>query len=147
MEKFKAARLYENNLDIEKRKKTGIYYTPVEIVEYIVDNTVGKLDVLKNPHPKILDSSCGCGNFLVYAFDRLLEIFEEKSDELVEKYGDECFKKENLPRYILKNCIYGTDIDSDAVEITKMLLTKTAITGTYDESSISDDLEDRKSVV
>lgn len=145
MEKFKAARLYENNLDIEKRKKTGIYYTPVEIVEYIVDNTVGKLDVLKNPHPKILDSSCGCGNFLVYAFDRLLEIFEEKSDELVEKYGDECFKKENLPRYILKNCIYGTDIDSDAVEVTKMLLTKTAITGTYDEPSISDDLDEEES--
>lgn len=145
MEKFKAARLYENNLDIEKRKKSGIYYTPVEIVEYIVDNTVGKLDVLKNPHPKILDSSCGCGNFLVYAFDRLLEIFEEKSDELVEKYGDECFKKENLPRYILKNCIYGTDIDSDAVEVTKMLLTKTAITGTYDEPSISDDLDEEES--
>lgn len=145
MEKFKAARLYENNLNIEKRKKSGIYYTPVEIVEYIVDNTVGKLDVLKNPHPKILDSSCGCGNFLVYAFDRLLEIFEEKSDELVEKYGDECFKKENLPRYILKNCIYGTDIDSDAVEVTKMLLTKTAITGTYDEPSISDDLDEEES--
>ena len=61
MEKFKAARLYENNLDIEKRKRYGIYYTPVEMVEYIVDNTVGKLDVLKNPCPKILDSSCGCG--------------------------------------------------------------------------------------
>ena len=140
MEKFKAARLYENNLDIEKRKRSGIYYTPVEIVEYIVDNTVGTWDVLKNPCPKILDSSCGCGNFLVYAFERLVKIFEENSNELVEKYGDECFKKENIPRYILKNCIYGTDTDKDAVKITKILLTKTAIKRAYEEPNVSEDL-------
>ncbi|MED9948129.1 MAG: Eco57I restriction-modification methylase domain-containing protein [Peptacetobacter hiranonis] len=142
MEKFKAARLYENNLDIEKRKRYGIYYTPVEMVEYIVDNTVGKLDVLKNPCPKILDSSCGCGNFLVYAFEKLIKIFEEKSEELVEKYGDESFKKENIPRYILKNCIYGTDTDKEAVEITKRLLTKVAILGKYEEPIANDDLEE-----
>lgn len=145
MEKFKAARLYENNLDIEKRKRYGIYYTPVEMVEYIVDNTVGKLDVLKNPCPKILDSSCGCGNFLVYAFEKLIKIFEEKSEELVEKYGDESFKKENIPRYILKNCIYGTDTDKEAVEITKRLLAKVAILGKYEEPIVSDDLEEEES--
>lgn len=145
MEKFKAARLYENNLDIEKRKRYGIYYTPVEMVEYIVDNTVGKLDVLKNPCPKILDSSCGCGNFLVYAFEKLIKIFEEKSEELVEKYGDESFKKENIPRYILKNCIYGTDTDKEAVEITKRLLTKVAILGKYEEPIANDDLEEEES--
>lgn len=144
MEKFKAARLYENNLDIEKRKRYGIYYTPVEMVEYIVDNTVGKLDVLKNPCPKILDSSCGCGNFLVSAFEKLIKIFEEKSEELVEKYGDESFKKENIPRYILKNCIYGTDTDKEAVEITKRLLTKVAILGKYEEPIVSDDLEEER---
>lgn len=145
MEKFKAARLYENNLDIEKRKRYGIYYTPVEMVEYIVDNTVGKLDVLKNPCPKILDSSCGCGNFLVSAFEKLIKIFEEKSEELVEKYGDESFKKENIPRYILKNCIYGTDTDKEAVEITKRLLAKVAILGKYEEPIVSDDLEEEES--
>ena len=145
MEKFKAARLYENNLDIEKRKRYGIYYTPVEMVEYIVDNTVGKLDVLKNPCPKILDSSCGCGNFLVSAFEKLIKIFEEKSEELVEKYGDESFKKENIPRYILKNCIYGTDTDKEAVEITKRLLAKVAILGKYEEPIVSDDLDEEES--
>lgn len=143
MEKFKAAILYENSLDIEKRKKNGIYYTPTEIVKYIVDNTVGTWDVLDNPCPKILDSSCGCGNFLVYAFEKLIEIFEEKSDELVEKYCNESFKKENIPNYILKNCIYGTDIDKNAVEITKKLLMKVATLGLYDEKFIqSENLEE-----
>lgn len=126
MDKFKAARLYETNLDIEKRKKYGIYYTPEKIVEYIVDNTVGKLDLLNNPYPKILDSSCGCGNFLIAAFEKLLRNFEENSDELLKKYGDDRFKKENLAKYILENCIYGTDIDCDAVEISKKLLIETA---------------------
>ena len=126
MDKFKAARLYETNLDIEKRKRYGIYYTPEKIVEYIVDNTVGKLDLLKNPCPKILDSSCGCGNFLIFAFEKLLKSFEEKSDELLKKYRDDNFKKENLAKYILENCIYGTDIDSDAVEISKKLLLEAA---------------------
>ncbi len=122
MDKFKTARLYENNLDVEKRKRYGIYYTPKEIVEYIVENTVEKLDLLKNPCPKILDSSCGCGNFLIYAFEKLKNMFMEKSDELYILYGQECFKKENISKYILENCIYGTDIDSDAIEITKKLL-------------------------
>ena len=126
MDKFKTARLYENNLDVEKRKIYGIYYTPKEIVEYIVENTVEKLDLLKNPCPKILDSSCGCGNFLIYAFEKLKNMFMEKSDELYILYGQDCFKKENISKYILENCIYGTDIDSDAIEITKKLLLEAA---------------------
>lgn len=122
MDKFKASKEYENNLNVEKRKKYGIYYTPEEIVEYIVDKTVGNLDIIKNPCPKILDSSCGCGNFLICAYEKLLDMFEEKSYELVEKYKDVRFEKNNLPQYILKNCIYGTDVDSGAVDIAKELL-------------------------
>lgn len=141
MDKFKAARLYENSLDIEKRKKHGIYYTPIEIVEYIVDNTVGKLDIIENPTPKILDSSCGCGNFLLYAFEKLVKMFEENSDELIKKYGDDRFKKENLPKYILKNCIYGTDTDKDAVKITKQLLEQEAQNNCFngEKFNINDD--------
>lgn len=135
MDKFKTARLYETNLDIEKRKRYGIYYTPEKIVEYIVDNTVGKLDLIDNPCPKILDSSCGCGNFLISAFEKLLEKFEEKSDELLEKYGDNNFKRENLAKYILENCIYGTDIDKDAVEISKKLLLEVA--GVLEKDSVN----------
>lgn len=127
MDKFKASKEYENNLNVEKRKKYGIYYTPEEIVEYIVDKTIGNLDIIKNPCPKILDSSCGCGNFLICAYEKLLKIFEEKSDELVEKYKDDRFEKRNLPKYILENCIYGTDVDSGAVDIAKELLLKEMI--------------------
>lgn len=77
MEKFKAARLYENNLDIEKRKKTGIYYTPAEIVEYIVDNTVGKLDVLKIHVLKFWIHHVDVGIFLCMHFIDCLKFLRE----------------------------------------------------------------------
>ena len=34
---------YESILDKDARKEGGIYYTPQHIVDYIVENTVGKL--------------------------------------------------------------------------------------------------------
>ena len=114
---FEEAKKYEGNLSVEKRKKNGIYYTPEEIVEYIVTSVLKKHDILENPCPKILDMSCGCGNFLIYAYKFLYEIMLDKSDELVNKYDDVRFKPENLKKYILENCIYGCDIDEDAIYI------------------------------
>lgn len=61
----------ENKLDIKTRKERGIYYTPYVVVKYILDNTIGKHDIVQNPYPKILDMSCGCGNFLIQAYTML----------------------------------------------------------------------------
>jgi hypothetical protein len=33
---------YESILDKEVRKESGVYYTPPYIVDYIIENTVGK---------------------------------------------------------------------------------------------------------
>ncbi len=61
----------------EVRKAGGVYYTPSYIVDYIVENTVGKLLKGKTPRQvsklKVLDPACGSGSFLIGAYTFLLE--------------------------------------------------------------------------
>jgi hypothetical protein len=61
----------------EVRKAGGVYYTPQYIVEYIVENTIGKLlQQCKTPDDvrrlRICDPACGSGSFLLGAFDALI---------------------------------------------------------------------------
>jgi len=104
-----------------KRKKHGIYYTPEFIVDYIVQNT---LDVVLKEKPlreiediRVLDPACGSGSFLIKAFDLLDEkLAKEKTQE---KSGPQAaFRKFN----ILRNNIYGVDLDSQAIEIARLNL-------------------------
>ena len=110
------------------RKEQGIYYTPTYIVDYIVKNTVGEL--LKNKKIKakdlrILDPACGSGSFLIKAFDYLydkLSSGEDSKQYRIDSQGQYSIKTE-----ILKNNLYGVDLDNKAVEITKLnLLLKAA---------------------
>src|SRR6266540_3481664 len=61
----------------EVRKAGGVYYTPTYIVDYIVQNTVGKLLEGKTPKEaaklKILDPACGSGTFPLGAYQYLLD--------------------------------------------------------------------------
>jgi type I restriction-modification system DNA methylase subunit len=61
----------------EVRKAGGVYYTPTYIVDYIVQNTVGKLLEGKTPKDvakfKILDPACGSGTFALGAYEYLLD--------------------------------------------------------------------------
>ena len=61
----------------EVRKAGGVYYTPTYIVDYIVENTVGKLLEGETPAAvselRILDPACGSGSFLIGAYQRLLD--------------------------------------------------------------------------
>ena len=60
----------------EVRKAGGVYYTPQYIVDYIVENTLGKLTQNKTPKQiaalKIVDPACGSGSFLIGAYQHLL---------------------------------------------------------------------------
>jgi hypothetical protein len=65
----------------EVRKAGGVYYTPRYIVDYIVEQTVGKLVEGQKP-PKtlklcILDPACGSGSFLIRAFERVCEHWQK----------------------------------------------------------------------
>lgn len=79
----------------EVRKAGGVYYTPQYIVNYIVDNTVGKLIEGKTPKQieklKIIDIACGSGSFLLGALQKLIDYHEqyytEHPKEIKEKHG------------------------------------------------------------
>lgn len=147
---------YEKLTDRETRKSMGMFYTPDFIIDYIIKETVSKADILKNPYVKILDPACGAGYFLIKAYDVLRDKFMENLRFLREAYGEKTYyieednnfcngniagrrsinerkvtgadywKKENINYHILRNCLYGADLDPIAVDITKNNLTKKA---------------------
>ncbi|HLD78939.1 hypothetical protein A3A67_00765 [Candidatus Peribacteria bacterium RIFCSPLOWO2_01_FULL_51_18] len=114
------------------RKEQGIYYTPTYVVDYIVKNTLGellkdrKIDARKI---KVLDPACGSGSFLIKAFDYMQKHLSNDKEAVQSKLD---FQTKDAPTYsiktdILKNNIFGVDLDNKAVEITKLnLLLKAA---------------------
>jgi len=129
----------------EVRKAGGVYYTPKYIVDYIVKNTVGKAIEGKTPRQiekiKILDPACGSGSFLLGAYQYLIDYHlnyyrEHPKDaqtmqfDFYARLNPEDFA---LPlrekAKILRNNIFGVDIDPQAVEITMMSLYLKALEG------------------
>jgi type I restriction-modification system DNA methylase subunit len=130
----------------EVRKAGGVYYTPKYIVDYIVKNTVGKIIEGKTPKQiekiRILDPACGSGSFLIGAFQRLIDyhvryLSEHPKEAQAHALFPDIIKDENgEPRLsvvrkaeILKNNLFGVDIDPQAVEITMMSLYLKALEG------------------
>ncbi len=129
---FSVSQEYENNLDIKIRKKNGIYYTPKVIVDYIVDEILTKHDIVENPYPRVLDLSCGCGNFLLKVYDLLYVKFSDNLENLNKKYGENFISRDTISAHIIKNCIYGVDTDPKALEICrKQILDKIKISEIY----------------
>lgn len=128
----------------EVRKAGGVYYTPKYIVDYIVENTVGKLVENKKPKEveklKILDPACGSGSFLLGAYQYLLDwhlkwYIENQPEKWAKAKQPTIYQGPSsdprIPNWhlttpekkrILLNNIYGVDIDSQAVEVTKLSL-------------------------
>ncbi len=119
----------------EVKKAGGVYYTPSYIVDYIVKNTVGKLIKGKTPRQianiKILDPACGSGSFLLGAYTYLLNYLRDwYVDNDPQKYTKKIYQGKGGQWYltnaekkrILLNNIFGVDIDSQAVEVTKLSL-------------------------
>jgi len=115
-----------------KRKKMGIYYTPSYIVDYIVKNTIEdyvkdkSIDEILNI--KIVDPACGSGSFLINAFKKICDILEDRL-KAGEKSGQYKLFQEEQEKLslgekimVLKNCIYGVDLDGKAVELAQLNL-------------------------
>jgi len=129
----------------EVRKAGGVYYTPKYIVDYIVKNTVGKIVEGKTPRQieriKILDPACGSGSFLLgayqYLIDYHLRYYREHPKDAqtlhLFPYWKISPEEFTLPIHekakILRNNIFGVDIDPQAVEITMMSLYLKALEG------------------
>src|SRR3989338_1116864 len=114
------------------RKEQGIYYTPTYVVDYIVKNTIGELAKDKKfdlKNIKVLDPACGSGSFLIKAFDYLITLDKKKNGEKAQHKLDLTGASASYGRKveILKENIFGVDLDPKAVEIAQLnLLLKTA---------------------
>ena len=103
------------------RKAQGVFYTPDHIVRCVVDHTLGAylrdhearlshqdyLAFLRTV--RVLDPACGAGAFLVHVFDVLLAEHRRAGAE-------------PDPRRILRQNIYGVDLDAESVQLTKQVL-------------------------
>lgn len=113
---------------ISHRKKEGIYYTPTYIVDYIVRNTLGELIKDKKPSDvdkiRILDPACGSGSFLIKTFDVLNEYYWKADKHYAYNRIDTSDWTEPYTKKIdlLKNNIFGVDLDRKAVEISQLNL-------------------------
>lgn len=143
----------------EVRKAGGVYYTPKYIVDYIVQNTIGKLIENKTPEEisemHFADIACGSGSFLIGVYELLLEYhknYYQNNPKKAEKDG--CVITDGLvslslnqKQDILLNNIYGVDIDSQAVEVTQLSL---ALKMLEDESTFTTrqmEMEFRKKII
>jgi len=131
----------------EVKKAGGVYYTPAYIVEYIVKNTVGKLCEGKSPRQieklRILDPACGSGSFLIGAYTYLLDYHrnwyvndgpQKHTKEIYQGAGGHWYLTTQEKKRILLNNIYGVDIDSQAVEVTKLSLLLKVLEGESEET-------------
>jgi hypothetical protein len=133
------------------KKAHGVFYTPQPIVEYIVRNTLaplldgrspmqlagrfenGELD--HNSHPlTILDPACGTGHFLLGVYQHMLDwclqwYCEHDSDHWAKGPTPTIICTEQTVglrpeerQRILREHIFGVDIDEQAIEIAKRSL-------------------------
>ncbi|MCP5499275.1 MAG: Eco57I restriction-modification methylase domain-containing protein [Leptospiraceae bacterium] len=128
----------------EVRHAGGVYYTPEWIVNHIVENTVGKLIEGKSPEEisgeknnslplSILDPACGSGSFLLGAYQYLIDYHKKWYAENAgksKKYEKDYYKAQDgeirltlsKRKSLLKNHIFGVDIDREATEVAIMSL-------------------------
>ncbi|HEY0092144.1 MAG TPA: N-6 DNA methylase, partial [Flavobacterium sp.] len=110
------SRLYERFVTSVdgKQKSTGAYYTPPHLARLLIDELLPFDKEIDFGNFKILDPSCGSGIFLVLAYKRLITLWMLKNNKKAIE-GEEDIK--NI-KTILSNCIYGVDINEDALAIT-----------------------------
>ena len=119
------------------RKKFGIYYTPPQFTQFIVDKTVGQL-IAERVEPledaaasiaalrklKVVDPACGSGAFLIAAY----EVFESAYEAILYRLLTEGRTAEareverNYPDWILADNLFGVDLSLESVEITQLAL-------------------------
>jgi hypothetical protein len=119
----------------EYLKTKGAVSTPQYIVQEIIKRTIQKNKLIDGGienilSVKVLDIACGSGVFAIEAYDYLEDIFKElfkttkhpdfaqyffitDTDVIVNLLGKKA---------IMDNCIFGVDIDPEAVEVAKMSL-------------------------
>jgi type I restriction-modification system DNA methylase subunit len=124
--------LYEKYLPSKERKSLGEFYTPVEVIDYIL-TAVGYTYSYEIENKDLLDPACGSGGFLVRATRRLISRFLRKFGKADKKELREAKNWKELvsrlspeeAKIILESIqehIYGLDINPFACHIAEMNL-------------------------
>lgn len=102
-------KLYESYLEKGERKRLGQFYTPEEVIDYILE-AVGYTGGYEIEGKLLLDPACGSGGFLVRAVKILNERLKAKG-----------FDAETILHQIQEH-IYGFDINPFAAHLAEMNL-------------------------
>jgi hypothetical protein len=115
-------------------------YTPRWVVQFLVDNSLGKLYLemypdseIKNKYKianaptsqtrerkplheiRMIDPSTGSGNFLLYAFDLFYDLYLDQ----IENYGAD-YNEADIPKLIIENNLHGVDLDDRAIQLAQL---------------------------
>jgi hypothetical protein len=115
-------------------------YTPRWVVQFLVDNSLGKLYLEMYPDSEIrnkykianvptsqtrdrkplheiktIDPSTGSGNYLLYGFDMYYDLYIDQ----IENYGAD-YNEAEIPKLIIENNLHGIDLDDRAIQLAQL---------------------------
>ncbi len=115
-------------------------YTPRWVVQFLVDNSLGKLYLemypdseIRNKYKianaptshtrerkplheiKMIDPSTGSGNYLLYGFDMYYDLYIDQ----IENYGAD-YNEADVPKLIIENNLHGVDLDDRAIQLAQL---------------------------
>ncbi len=96
---------------LEARKNSNIKSSMQFFIEPTEGNPLIKRELNSPEEIKIIDIACGSGHMLVYAFELLMNMYEEEG-----------YYKSDIPALILRNNLYGLEIDERAAALAKFAL-------------------------
>lgn len=115
-------------------------YTPRWVVQFLIENSLGKLylemypdsairsrykianapstrtrDIKPLHEIKLIDPVGGSGNFILYAFDLFYDLYIDQ----IEQYGAD-YEIDDIPRLILENNLHAIDLDDRAIQLAQL---------------------------
>lgn len=115
-------------------------YTPRWVVQFLLDNSLGKLYLEMYPDSEIrhkykianaptsqirerkplhkiktIDPSTGSGNYLLYGFDMYYDLYLDQ----IENFGAD-YNESDIPKLIIENNLHGIDLDDRAIQLAQM---------------------------
>lgn len=144
--------IVKNNEVILQAKKENlnraIVTTPYDVVKFMVSKSLEKFTNKKSPEEikklRIADIACGSGIFLTEVLDYLINYCQDwyeknkKYDNLEETYTNTYKLTYKEKKEILTNCLYGVDIDYQAVEVAKFSLLLKVLENETEETVINE---------
>lgn len=119
----KRARLADGTAN---RREQGIYYTPTWVVDHMVRIALHAAMERKGVDPetlRLLDPACGSGSFLLRAFDQVKALRNPDRGPVQTRFDAELEGRlVALRTSVLKENLFGVDLDARAAEIAQLNL-------------------------